>query len=309
MIQKKLLFVGYGQLAELATPLFLEKDYHITGIARSDKASALFNVFPKNVEYWRGAVGDEHIMARLRNTVFDIVIITLTPSGRDPLAYQKAYVDNVKKLLAVWQQSDDVEKAIHEKEIGSKGKNRDSFQSCVPKKIFFVSSTRVYGQDCDEWVDELSETQPTSEQGQLILNAENALLNSHVDTTVVRFSGIYGVSRDFLIRQVKKGNLSGEHYTNRIHERDCVGFLLHLSEAVMTQQPVDDIYLASDNRPEKSCVVRGWLAQMLGVTFQGGEVSNTRPSSKRCKNMRMLATGYHLLFPTFEEGYSEFAKK
>ena len=54
----------------------------------------------------------------------------------------------------------------------------------------FMSSTGVYAQG--EWIDETSETAPTSESGKALLQAESLIDSLPSQTTVLRCSGIYG---------------------------------------------------------------------------------------------------------------------
>jgi len=63
-----------------------------------------------------------------------------------------------------------------------------------------VSSTSVYGQSEGEWVDEDSIAQPDNVTGQLIRQAEQKLMDLAPGNIVVRFSGIYGPGREYLLR-------------------------------------------------------------------------------------------------------------
>src|SRR5690606_40538461 len=67
------------------------------------------------------------------------------------------------------------------------------------QRAFFVSSSSVYHQMDGEWVDETSETRPSSFAGKEMLAAEEALLKADVPGTVVRFTGIYGPGRTRMI--------------------------------------------------------------------------------------------------------------
>ncbi len=279
-MRKKLLFVGFGKLSQKATVDFGGLGYEMVGISRSPL------IAHSSVRHWQGAIRDEHIENKLKSELFDLVIITLTPDGRDPQAYRESYFNNVSFLRDLWQ------------------KNQ------MPKKVFLVSSSRVYGQQNGEWVTEDSDTVPTSEQGKILLETERLLLSSEIDTTVVRYSGIYSKDRDYLFRQIHAGNVGGEHYTNRIHEDDCVGVLVHLANLWSSGESVDPVFLASDCEPTKSAFVKQWIANKLNLKDVPSkeEKNRVKTESKRCNNKKLLATGYKFHYPTFREGYGSIIK-
>jgi len=68
-----------------------------------------------------------------------------------------------------------------------------------------VSSTSVYGQNRGEWVDEDSETRPTSDGARWLVAAEERIWEANEANCVVRFSGIYGPGRDWLLRRLIQG--------------------------------------------------------------------------------------------------------
>ena len=53
----------------------------------------------------------------------------------------------------------------------------------------------------------------------------------------------------------------------------------------------------------------GWLGEQLGVSPLRSAAASSPPShrragSKRCRNRRLLESGYEFLYPTFREGYA-----
>jgi hypothetical protein len=93
------------------------------------------------------------------------------------------------------------------------------------------------------------------------------------------------------------------HYTNRIHRDDCAGALRHLL-GVAAPEP---LYVAVDSEPAQDVEVMRWLAGTLGAPpprpARAGELPAAR-SNKRCRNDRLLSSGYRLRYPTFREGYT-----
>lgn len=101
------------------------------------------------------------------------------------------------------------------------------------KNIIFISSTAVYA-DLNAEVDELSDPQPVSDAGRILLQVENLFKNETAfKTTIIRFAGLIGPGRDpgrFFAG--KKDIPNGNATVNLIHLDDCIG----LSLAVINKQ-------------------------------------------------------------------------
>jgi nucleoside-diphosphate-sugar epimerase len=214
----------------------------------------------------------------------DVVVYAASPGGRDDAFYRTTYVEGLRNLLAA---------------LAAQGQ--------MPRRTIFVSSTAVYGQTKGEWVDETSETRPTHFSGQRLLEAEALLRESGVPGVVLRLGGIYGPRRTRLVEEVRQGRApiarGGPRYTNRIHRDDCVGALAHLIDLL---EPAD-CYLGVDHEPEDEAVVLRWLAGVLGAaapTVGGADQRRERRSgSKRCRNTRLVESGYVFRYPSFRDGY------
>jgi nucleoside-diphosphate-sugar epimerase len=181
-------------------------------------------------------------------------------------------------------------------------------QHQAPRRLFFTSSTGVYGQSHGEWVDESSATAPTHFTGRILLEAERVAASSPIRATIVRLAGIYGPGRTRLIEGVRRGELgchSGQpEWSNRIHRDDCAGLLAHLASL---DEP-ESVYIGVDDEPTDRCTIYHWLADRLGVPSphrQGAPADDAsrRGAGKRCSNTRLRASGYRLTFPTFRDGY------
>lgn len=203
---------------------------------------------------------------------WDAIIYQATPAERSAPAYRAAYVEGLRHVLAVTE----------------------------TERLIFVSSTAVYGQEHGEWVDEDSATEPAGFSGQMLLEAEQ-LAWAH-GGLVVRFSGIYGPGRDYLIRSLRTGQArcrrEPPQWTNRIHAEDCAGALQHLLELDQPQA----LYCASDAQPAPRCEVLGWLATQLGLP---GPHEEDEPGGqgKRVLNKRLTASGFQFQYPDYRSGY------
>ena len=168
-----------------------------------------------------------------------------------------------------------------------------------------VSSTSVYGQSQGEWVDEESIAEPDNISSRLIRLAEQRLTALNPDNIIVRFSGIYGPGREYLLRQALQTpaiQQTPPYFTNRIHQQDCVDVLSFLLEQRLEGRALAQCYLASDDDPAPTWEVMNWLADHLhcpAPTARDGEVG----MNKRCSNARLKALGYQFQYPSYKDGY------
>ena len=136
------------------------------------------------------------------------------------------------------------------------------------------------------------------------------MLESPIPATVVRFAGIYGPGRGWLIERARSGASCSDDppkYTNRIHRDDCAGVLAHLVGLAVDREWLDDRYIGVDDEPAAECEVLDWLAARLGAppprrTPAGAPAA--RGSGKRCSNARLRGTGYRFRYPSFRDGYA-----
>ncbi len=274
----RVLLVGCGDIAIPLGQQLVAAGHRVSGLRR--RVELLPEAFaPLAID-----VSDPERCQLLRDKAFDSVVITLTPAAFNDEGYRRAYVQPLENLVPIWR------------------------QQAVPPRVYFVSSTSVYHQQEGEWVDELSPTAPSSFSGRRLLQAEQLLRDSGLPHSIIRFAGIYGPGRRRLLDKVKAGQGSVAEpplWSNRIHRDDCVGFLLHLLQQQWAGQVLADCYIACDSAPTPIAEVEAWLAQQLGVSIGQRSASARRSGNKRCDNGRLLASGYRLRYPSFQQGYAE----
>ncbi|MGZ8135956.1 MAG: SDR family oxidoreductase [Methylococcaceae bacterium] len=177
----------------------------------------------------------------------------------------------------------------------------------------FVSSTSVYGQSQGEWVDENSPAEPHAIASQLIRQAEQKVIALNPNNSVVRFSGIYGPGREYLLRMAQQTPSIQQmpvYYTNRIHQQDCVGVLAFLLEQSLAGIVLEQCYLASDDDPAPMWDVITWLAEQLHCPPPIAKIADHGASmNKRCNNQRLKALGYRFIYPGYKDGYIELIKQ
>ena len=214
----------------------------------------------------------------------DVVIYCLTPSSYDEQGYHNAYVAGLQNLL-------------------------NALGATPLTRLIFISSTSVYAQNDDSWVDETSPTEPDRFTGQYILQGEQTALNSIHPATVVRFSGIYGPTRQRFLDEVIEGRMNPKPpapFSNRIHEQDAVSVVAWLSEQALADQTIETLYVASDCEPVRLNDVVAWVRQQLPCKEPvEGARKGGRAGSKRCSNQRLLAGGFEFRYPDYRAGYRE----
>jgi nucleoside-diphosphate-sugar epimerase len=174
------------------------------------------------------------------------------------------------------------------------------------QRLLYISSTSVYGQDAGERIDETSATQPTTEDGRIVLDAEETVRNMCPDgvASVLRFSGIYGPGR--LLRRIESIR-SGEPiaanpdgFLNLIHVDDGATIVSRLAN----RDSLQTMYLVTDDCPVRRREYYSLLARLVGANEPVFRFDGTGGLNKRCSNARLKSELGHdvLRFPSIETG-------
>ncbi len=172
--------------------------------------------------------------------------------------------------------------------------------------IFFVSSTRVYGQKTNKILDEQDAAIPNNFGGERLLEAENLLKQARCQTTSLRLSGIYGKDRSYLLKLSKDISRwpMQNSFSNRIHRDDAARFIGFLCDKVFNKEEVDDCYIVTDNQATLQYDVLIWLASKQDVDTSRIKTPATK-GGKQLSNLRLRKTGFKLQYPSFKNGYAE----
>lgn len=275
----EILIVGCGDLgAGLATQL-VAMQHKVTAIRRTGTE------FPDHVV---GITGDVLTLSAQQLPKVDMIFLITTPTTRTPAAYEQAYLQPAKHLLKHYCQ----QKSVQD----------------TPPKIFFVSSTSVYGQNNGELLTEQDTIEPSAPTAKVLAQTEQVLLAS-LPATVIRFSGIYGAGRFRLLEDTQaRKPWSVNKWTNRIHRDDCVSVLVFLAQHHLQQNKLAPVYIATDDLPVSSWEVKLWLATTMGVTPSLSApltLNDFIPTSgKRLSNKALRALGFELKYPNYVVGYN-----
>jgi nucleoside-diphosphate-sugar epimerase len=189
------------------------------------------------------------------------------------------------------------------------------FKSKKLKWITYLSATSVYGDHKGEWVDESSETKPTSINGAERLKVEKEWMGlaSKFDLPfqIFRLSGIYSNQYNILTR-LKSGEAKiinkKNHFFSRIHVEDIANIL----SSSLNHFKKKEIYNISDNLPASAEEVAMYGVKLLGTnkpkTIEINEIEsemlkNFYKDSKKVDNKKMKEFfNYKLKYPTYVEG-------
>ncbi len=273
----RILIAGCGYVGQAAADLYHAAGWAVEGWTRSAESVATLSAKPYpicEVDISRRAK-----VAECRKT-FDAVIHCASSSGGDAEMYRQVYLDGARNLLETFPGS----------------------------KLLFTSSTSVYAQRDGSWVTEESETKPTRETSQILLETERSVLAN--GGIVARLAGIYGPGRSALLTKFVEGtaiiDAENDRFVNQVHRDDIAAalFLLLSRKAEGAQ-----IYNVVDDQPILQSECYRWLAQRLNRPLPSiGRSTQERKrgdSNKRVSNANLRALGWTPRYPKFADGMEE----
>ncbi|TCB41530.1 NAD-dependent epimerase/dehydratase family protein [Acinetobacter terrestris] len=250
-----ILFIGYGKTSRRVAKQLFEQGHQITTISQSLKTD----------EFATHLIQDVHQLDLAHVPAIDWVYVLLSPSQSTIEGYQQTYVDSFAPIVAALKQH-------------------------PVQKIVVVSSTRVYGENKGERIDDESCIQPIDEQGQLLLKMEQLYQQAFPNQCIIiRPTGIYGTS---VARMIKLAEMtqsySKVHYSNRIHINDLARFLAQL---IHVEHP-ENSYIVSNNQPTPLHETIQWFQRQLNLPEL--VLESQKEMGKRIYATRMLETGFEL---------------
>lgn len=272
---EKVLIVGCGDLgAELAHQLQAQGLVPI-GLRRSLVVDSKF-------ECVQADITQPSSLSNISKFNPDFVVYCVAATAQTDENYRQHYVEGLRNVLSALDGASNL------------------------KHVFFVSSTRMYGQVTDDLLDENTTPQNMDFGGQRLLEAEGLLHHAGKSWThtALRLTGIYGPGRNRMLTLAANPVSwpTQNAWTNRIHRDDAAGFIVHLINMHIRGQSVQDCYVVTDSSPVSQYEVLRWIVQQKGMKVEDKipEVNG----GKRMSNQRMLATGFGLQYPDYKVGYS-----
>jgi|TARA_B110000438_G_scaffold64768_1_gene65280 nucleoside-diphosphate-sugar epimerase len=273
---------GFGQVAKNFISKISSKSYNISlsVTSRSKNYKKNFNGINYQNYFFNNDKYDKNLILKLREA--DHILVSIPPKEGEDLV-----IKNFSKFID---------------------------QSKV-KWITYLSATSVYGDHKGEWVDESSETKPTSLNGTARLAAENSWfslkVNKNLPIQIFRLSGIYSNEKNILTR-LKLGTVKlinkKDHYFSRIHVEDISNILFKS----LFQFKSGEIYNLSDDKPTSSEEITMYGAKILNIQnlkkmevdkIENVMIKNFYKDSKKVSNKKIKKYfNYNLKFPTYVEG-------
>ena len=272
----KVLIVGCGDLGGKVAQLLSDAGHVVTGVRISNKPTA------NSVTCIQADVTQAYSLASLEQLSPTIVIYCVAANAQTDDSYRMHYVDGLRNILNT--------------QLGNANLQH----------VFFISSTRVYGQKTQDLLDETTLAVPSDFGGERLLEAEQLLKELSCGSTAVRLSGIYGTGRQYLMNLAKAPERwpQSNKWTNRIHRDDAARFITFLCEQVSAGKVIEGCYIGTDDMPTLQHDVLRWLAVQLGVTQPDLPLEGDL-GGKRLSNQRLHDVGFQLMYKNYQDGYSE----
>jgi nucleoside-diphosphate-sugar epimerase len=173
------------------------------------------------------------------------------------------------------------------------------------QQVIYTSTYSVYGDHQGAWVTEESPVRPTTDNGKIMAEAEQTLLNisqAARRVCVLRLGGIYGPERTLeRIFSRTAGTTrpgQGQEASNWVHRDDIVRAI----DFVQTHQLQGLYNVVQDDIP----MIRELIAKVCDrnhlapVTWDSTQ-SSDRPYNARVSNQKLKTAGFTFLYRTFDE--------
>ncbi|EPG41586.1 NAD-dependent epimerase/dehydratase family protein [Acinetobacter colistiniresistens] len=248
-----ILFIGYGKTSQRVAKHLFEQGHHISTISSSEKTDC----------YATHYLQDIHQLDLTGLPPIDMVYVLLAPAQSGIEAYQQTYVETIVPMV-------------------------EALKTHPVQRIVILSSTRVYGENAGERIDDESEIRPADAQGHVLRKME-LLWQAHYpeQSIIVRPTGIYGSSTVRLKKLAEQSQTyPAVHFSNRIHIDDLAKFLALL----INLSKVEKSYIVSNNQPLAMHEILLWFQQQLNLPAL--KLLSQQPTGKRIYATRLSKTGF-----------------
>ena len=218
---KKISILGCGWLGLPLAKKLIEKGNSVNGSTTSESKLSILK--EAGINPFLVALESESVSETINDFLAEseILIIDIPPKLRGNNAdtsdsRRKVFVEKVQTLIPFVEKS-------------------------TIKKVLFVSSTSVYG-DQNDLITEETNPNPETESGKQLLLAEAILQkNQNFETTILRFGGLIGEDRHPVKFLAGKENLENpDAPINLIHQDDCINII----EEIILQSKWNEVFNA-----------------------------------------------------------------
>ena len=283
MSKLKVFCFGFGQVAEsFINKLIIEKkDFDLSITSRQETHQIEFNNLKITSFFFNNDQFDDTLKTKLEDANY--ILISIPPiNGEDIVAN---FLDT----------------------------NYEKIENC--NWVTYLSATSVYGDHKGDWVNEKSETKPTSPTGINRLKAESIWKSlsskKNFPLQIFRLAGIYS-NKFNILNRLQNGNVQivnkKNHFFSRIHVEDIANILFKSLDNFKN----NETYNISDDKPASQFDVANYGARLLKLDLpksvkleevESEMLKNFYKDSKKVDNKKMkLFFNYNLKYPTYEEG-------
>ncbi len=230
-MKQQICVIGCGWLGFPLAKSLIKKDYFVKGSTTSSEKVAILN--SNEIEGFLVQLSSEGIIGDIENCLANCntLVLNIPPGLRK--TPETNYVKQMQYLLPYLEASS-------------------------VKNVLFVSSTSVYDDiELFPLISETSQTSTTSDIAQQILAVEELFQNNiNFQTTILRFSGLFGKDRHPVKFLSGKNNLKNpDAPVNLIHQSDCLAIIENIIEqgvwnetfnASSTTHPTKQTYYTSE---------------------------------------------------------------
>lgn len=276
---KKLLVIGCGKLGQKLGLLAKKTPLDLLGFKRKKITST-------NIRIEQQDIFDKSFFDKVKIHSPDFILYSLSADEQSEKSYRRNYVEGLKQVI----------KSI---------KYINNFQH-----LFFVSSTSVYGDNNDQFIDEFSETSPKNFRGTILLEAENLLNTVKFNSTILRLSGIYGSGRNYMIKlsQDAESWPKVDRWTNRINEDDAANFIIFLLNQCLQGEIPEKLYLLTDKEAVTLFRLLNWIRQNLNLKNKIN-ITSDPILGKRLRSSIIPSLKFEYKYPTYKQGYKELIQE
>jgi nucleoside-diphosphate-sugar epimerase len=253
-MKKTISILGCGWLGfPLAVELIKQK-YIVKGSTTTKEKLSLFKA--TGIEPFYINISDKVHAANASN-FFQSQVLVITLPFRKDLPHPKVYKDQVDSII-------------------------EYVETSQIDFVIFTSSTSIYPKDLKEAKEDTFFI-PDNERSKQLFDIEQSLLkNKNFKSTIIRFAGLYGASRQVGRFLSSKGPLSGAREpVNLIHLDDCVQILMAIIEKDIRGEifnAVSDEHPTREELYTRAAKKQGWPLPVFNSEDRGQEkiVSNEK---------------------------------
>ncbi len=271
----KAAILGCGYVGTAVSRLWQSHGVEVTATTTSPERVQDLRQIAAAVQVVNGANADG--IAELLKTQ-DILLICVG-AGRQA-NYEETYLNTAKTIVGALDQAPDL------------------------KQIIFTSTYSIYGNYEGTWVGEDDPAKPATDNGRIMVETEQTLLNAatpELQVCIFRLGGIYGPGRELgkiysrAAGQTRPG--SGHEASNWVHLDDIVGAIAHAQT-----HSLSGLYnLVQDEIPTvRELIDRVCQANHLDPVQWDPSQPSDRPYNVRVSNQKLKTAGYEFCHPSFE---------